>query len=131
LPPQQDSEVAGRCIFPQSMEVVGMVSHMHARGTHFETHAFDGTQGDLIYEENTWAEPTMKMWPMSGLYQVTPQQGFEYRCFFTNDTDEWIYEGDGAGEEMCMLIGLYTGGDGTIWGFPGTNFPNNVCVDIP
>lgn len=132
LPPHEDAEVAGRCTFPQDVEVVGMVSHMHARGTGFTTHRYDGSLGDMLYEESSWQDPVMKMWPMAGLLQVGAGTGVEYRCLFRNDTDDWIYEGDGAGEEMCMLIGLYTGGaGGTLWGFPGAGFAGNACVDTP
>jgi hypothetical protein len=131
LPPHESTEVAGRCTFPAGTEVVGMVSHMHARGTHFTTHRHDGALQDLVYEEDTWQEPEMKMWPSSDLLTLD-NESLEYRCFFTNETDDWIYEGDGAAEEMCMLIGLYSGGDSTIWGFPGQGgLIGNVCSDVP
>ena len=70
----------------------------------------------------------MKMWQSPNLLDISANTGLEYRCFFNNPSDSWIYEGDGANDEMCMLIGLYTGGNGTIWGFPGMDFPGNICT---
>jgi hypothetical protein len=132
IPAHAQAEVAGRCTFPSDVEVVGMVSHMHARGVNFTAHSFAGTLGDLVYEETDWQEPVMKMWStQAGLLDVAAGEGFEYRCFFDNQSDATIVEGDSAGDEMCMLIGLYAGGDGTVFGFPGITFPGNPCVAVP
>jgi hypothetical protein len=131
LPPQSASEVGGRCTFPAGDQIVSMVSHMHARGVDFTVHRNDGSDAELLYEEDSWSEPQMKFWPVSDLLQVQETQTLDYRCFFDNTTADWIYDGDGAGEEMCMLIGLYTGGSGTIWGFPGMDFPGNACQALP
>ena len=133
LPPRSPSEVAGRCTFPEDSEIVGMVSHMHQRGVNFTTHKYDEAMGDLVYEEASWAEPIMKYWRSPDLLQVPSGSALEYRCFFENTTDDWIGEGDGANDEMCMLIGMYTGGSRTLFGFPGAgsgNFPN-PCVAVP
>jgi hypothetical protein len=128
LPAHAVTEVTGRCLFPMDAEVVGMVSHMHARGVDFTTHAVrGGALGEQVYQESSWQEPTMKMWPASGLLDMALGEGLEYRCSFDNQTDATISEGDGAADEMCMLIGLYAGGTGTIFGFPGTAFPSNPC----
>jgi hypothetical protein len=131
IPPRASVEIAGRCTLPSAVEVVGLVSHMHARGTGFTTRRWNGALGEVVYEESSWAEPQMKMWPASGLLTLTAGEGLEYRCLFTNDTDATITDGDSAGDEMCMLIGLYAGGTRTLFGFPGAPFPNNPCVDVP
>jgi len=132
IPPHSTVDVAGRCTFPLDAEVVGMVSHMHARGTRLTARRWDGGLGAQVYEESSWQEPQMKMWPGAGLLNIASGTGLEYRCTFTNPGAGTIVEGEGAGDEMCMLIGLYAGGTRTLFGFPGlSGVPNNPCIDVP
>ncbi len=129
LPPGEKTEVAGRCAFPENSEIVGIVSHMHARGTFFTARHFrENGQTETIYEETSWQEPEMKTWFDSAAPSFKGSDEIEFRCFFENTTSEWIYEGDGANDEMCMLIGIYTGGHNTLWGFPGIT--GNRCRTV-
>lgn len=131
VPPQSAGQAAGRCTFPMDVEVVGMVSHMHQHGTNYEAHQYDGAQlTDMVYQETRWQDPEMKFWKANDLIEIDEGQGFEYRCFYQNNTDEWIYEGEGANDEMCMLVGLYAGGTGTLFGAPGFDYPGNPCVAV-
>ncbi len=132
LPAHATTDVAGRCVFADDIDVVGMVSHMHQRGTRFTTRRFDGALGEEVYAEQSWQEPKMKMWRRPELLHFARGSGLEYRCTFQNDTDGVITDGEGAGDEMCMLIGLYTGGTQTLFGFPGLDaFPGNPCRITP
>ncbi len=132
IPAHASAEVAGRCTFPRDVEIIGMVSHMHARGTLLTARRWSGALGETVYQEASWQEPQMKMWPGTAPLTVAAGAGLEYRCAFTNDGDTPIVEGEGAGDEMCMLIGLYAGGDRTVFGFPGASgVPQNPCVAVP
>lgn len=132
LPPHAQATAAGRCLFPTDVEIVGMVSHMHSRGVGFTANRFDGALGELVYAEDDWREPVMKMWSASGLLGIGAGAGLEYRCQFDNQTDQTITTGETAGDEMCMLIGLYAGGTETIFGFPGIDaYPANPCTAVP
>jgi hypothetical protein len=132
VPPLDRAEVAGRCTFPMDVEIVGMVSHMHAHGTRFTVNLLDGDEvGELVYEETDWQEPTPLAWPADSMLRRAAGSGLEYRCHYDNPTGDWIYVGESANEEMCLLVGLYTGGDTTIFGLPGLAYPGNPCVAVP
>ena len=130
LPPTQKTEVAARCSFPET-NIIAMVSHMHSRGKRFTTHRYQGGLGEQVYEETSWEDPTVRTWPSQAPLRLDAGESLEYRCFFGNPTQAAIGEGDGADEEMCMLVGLYEGGNGTFWGFPGVSYAGNPCVVTP
>ena len=132
LPAHATTEVAARCLFPDDADVVGMVSHMHQRGKRFTARRFEGALGDEVYLEESWQEPRMRMWHRPELLHIARGTGLEYRCTFQNDTAGVITDGEGAGDEMCMLVGLYTGGTQTLFGLPGLDaFPGNPCRIVP
>lgn len=135
VPAHAEADAAARCTFPPGTEVLGMVSHMHKRGVWYKAHEVVGDAlGQMLYETTEWQEPQMKTWPGNAMLQMGGKT-VEYRCHYKNESDQRIQTGEsGEYDEMCMLIGFYTGGTETLWGLPGVSraaWPGNPCVAVP
>jgi hypothetical protein len=133
VPPHAEREVAGRCTFPFDTEIPGMNSHMHQHGVHFSAHKVEGgALGEMLMQTDSWQEPIARTWPLASMMSVRAGDTVEFRCRYQNDTDQPIYLGESATDEMCALIGFYVGNRGTLWGFPGLGDINdNPCVAVP
>ena len=106
LPPNQESEIKFRCTWPQDVNVVMWMVHMHDRGLSFESR--------VSQEEGNWEswyglEEWNPEWYHQAKIEIPPEAVFfsegqilEGTCRIMNDTDQariWP-------EEMCVIEGL-------------------------
>ena len=106
LPPGEASELAFSCSWPQSVNILSMMGHMHSWGTSIRvTHEHDGDSNE-IYSLPEW-DPTWQNQPRLKIFadgELAPEIGdtFSVTCDFLNTTDESLE----FPAEMCVSAGL-------------------------
>lgn len=96
-----------RCVFNRDVEVLFLASHTHALGIEFTVAPFDGTTtGDIFYRNDDWHNPKIVQYEEPIV--VPAGQGFEWACTWRNNTDEDVFYGPTAEDEMCNLAIVHT-----------------------
>lgn len=104
LPPTGavETRVAMRCQIPEDIELLYATSHMHKRGT-----TFDSTvDGESLHVSDSWDSPTPSVfWPPR---QIAGGSTIEFSCGYRNTDGRVVIEGPSAEtDEMCVLVGGY------------------------
>lgn len=110
VPPGESQEWT-RCVMSDPVDVLFLTSHTHQLGKKVEIRTFDGeTVGDVIYENTDWHSPELLSFDEEPLH-VPAGQGFEFTCFFENDSEETVSWGFAAEDEMCQIAVVFTPGE--------------------
>ena len=104
LPPTGavETRVAMRCQIPEQIELLYATSHMHRRGTTFES----TVDGAPLHLSESWDSPTPSVyWPPR---QISAGSTLEFSCGYRNTDGRVVIEGPSAEtDEMCVFVGGY------------------------
>jgi len=104
--PGPNVSVTTTCTIASSFGPIGLlggVSHMHRRATHFVASTSTGVP---LYETTQWDEPTPTAYnpPVA----LNPGDSISWTCTYNNDTGQYITFGDSAStNEMCIFTGRF------------------------
>ncbi len=105
VPAMGSSRVRAGCRVGDDIQVVGVQSHMHRRGTHFVAETVLGGARQTIYETTEWEDvPVVEFEPA---LQVPGGTRVEYQCSYDNPERRDVYQGFTTKDEMCVLVGTY------------------------
>jgi hypothetical protein len=111
-----------------SVRILGVTAHMHANTVRVSMYhtAPGATDRELVFDDFNWSEPTVWLFnskvtnplpnrsasvsgaPLSGVFNVTPQDKFSWECEVDNKTDSTLTFSDKAYTgEMCNVFGMY------------------------
>ncbi len=134
IPPHQNQTLqspADACTSPadiDSVRILGVTAHMHANTVRVSMfHQAPGaTDKELVFDDFSWSEPTVWLFnskvtnpmpdrtasksgaPISGIFNVTPQDKLSWECQVENKTDSTLNFSDKAYTgEMCNVFGMY------------------------
>jgi hypothetical protein len=89
---------------------MALTGHYHFRGVTFEVYRVhaDGAVGELLYEDEGYAEPPFRQYPRDEPLVLRAGEGLEWRCTYEN-RDLVTYEFGPYTEENehCNLFGFY------------------------
>jgi hypothetical protein len=95
------------CVIPGDVQLRFATSHMHRRGTAFESHLISaGAAPRLLHRTDSWEAPESADFdpPLA----VRAGDRIDFACDFVNDLDRPVVEGESAAtDEMCMFIASY------------------------
>lgn len=98
----------------EDVELIFASSHTHERARNFEIRRFDGkkVEDKPFYTNPYWEDPQLMNFdpPM----KVKKGEGFEFRCYYDNPTENIVNWGFSAKEEMCQIGIVFTPGDTSI-----------------
>jgi len=133
IPPHQNQTLQSpaNCSSPKdidSVRILGVTAHMHANTVRVSMYhqAPGATDKELVFDDFNWSEPTVWRFnssitnplpnrdaavsgaPVSGVFNVTPQDKFSWECEVHNQTDSTLTFSDKAYTgEMCNIFGMY------------------------
>ncbi len=108
VPPSTQQTLVARCPAFADTNVFLMTSHMHHFGSEFDINLFDGA-GNVtpLYASTDFEHPKVDDISAAPLV-LGANQGFEWKCHYTNDRNTTLYGGDSAlDNEMCMMVAFY------------------------
>jgi hypothetical protein len=115
VPPGR-SVAASRCLLAgqgptaRDLTIMAFTGHYHFRGVKFEVYRVraDGAVGELLYEDEGYAEPPFRQCPRDEPLVLRAGDGLEWRCTYEN-RDRVTYEFGPYTEENehCNLFGFY------------------------
>lgn len=106
VPPGPSVSVTTTCTIPQTYGPIGLlggVSHMHRRATHFVASTSTGVN---LYETDQWDEPVPNEYnpPVA----LNPGDKITWTCTYNNNTGQTLTFGDSASvNEMCIFTGRF------------------------
>lgn len=97
-----DTRASMRCEIPADISLLYATSHMHKRGTTFES-TIDGSP---LHASDSWDSPTPTVyWPPR---EIAAGSTIEFSCGYRNTDARHVVEGPSAEtDEMCVLVGGY------------------------
>lgn len=105
LPPGKETSSGTTCTVPYDVEVIGLMSHFHERGTHFQVNRFaDGATQEVLYEDTDWAHPKYQVYPEP--ISLKAGDGLTWTCTWFNNTDANVSFGQTSNDEMCITFAL-------------------------
>ncbi len=106
VPAESKASSTTRCRVPENATMTWASQHMHERGIRFEARLLDSSgalKQELLYTTAWDADPLE--FPQG--IEVRAGDWLEFECTW-NNPDPWeVIEGDGADDEMCMLVAGY------------------------
>lgn len=100
---QGTSRARMRCPVYEDMTLTNIQSHMHARGVGYAISALDSSP---FYENDAWEDVPVKSLGADGL-SFKAGDILDYQCDYKNPSNEDIFQGPRASDEMCMAIGSF------------------------
>jgi hypothetical protein len=135
IPPHQNqllqspaAACTGPSTLPDGVRILGVTAHMHANTVRVSMyHQAPGSSNkELVFDDFNWSEPTVWLFnskltnpmpdrnamksgaPISGVFNVGPQDKFTWECDVENKTDSTLTFSDKAYTgEMCNVFGMY------------------------
>lgn len=105
IPPRSRHTVTASCRFPEPMQIVSVLPHMHSLGRGFTAEFLGGALDGQRFLDSPGYDPDRGV-----LLQYDPAidlgqgEGARFSCTWDNPTDRTIEEGIGD-DEMCILFG--------------------------
>ena len=95
--------------FRQSdLHIFGVTGHQHHLGTGFKIElakAIDDSAGQMIYENDDWANPPLKLFDPP--LKPGDGEGLRFTCQYDNTTSGSVKFGESVNDEMCFLWAYY------------------------
>ncbi|HEX4341348.1 MAG TPA: hypothetical protein VH062_35815 [Polyangiaceae bacterium] len=136
IPPHENQTLqspAAGCAPPSDIpttRILGVTAHMHANtvrvSMYHQAPGVADADKELVFDDFDWSEPTVWLFnskltnpmpdrdsaksgaPISGVFNVTPQDKFSWECQVENKTDTTLTFSDKAYTgEMCNVFGMY------------------------
>jgi pimeloyl-ACP methyl ester carboxylesterase len=108
IPPASSGSAQMSCRAPEDIHVLGLIPHMHVRGTHYESflQRADQSAPEPLVSTDDWAE--LKLAAFDPPLLVSEGDRIEFRCEYENAADHPVVEGGSKNDnEMCLMIGYY------------------------
>lgn len=106
LPAGQVTVVTKDFVFGAPTTIVGLTSHMHARGTKFQIRIVGGARdGELVYESTDWEHPALVNYATP--IALAAGQGLRSTVTYNNTTNRLITFGLTSDQEMDIIFGYY------------------------
>jgi len=108
VPPGGEATVSRTCEIPTAAEIVWVVSHMHAHGTHAQI-----AMGDVqLYASDTWVDPPTHVFDPPRAVPAGTELTFS--CSYLNTSTSTVTFGPSLEtDEMCVMVGAYVDRSGT------------------
>ncbi len=103
LMPGQETVKTTHCEVPYAVEVFGLMSHFHERGTHFEIAKWTPGGATSVYEDDDWAHPKFQTYdpPLT----LEAGEGLEWTCtWYLPPGSPLVFPGKNATDEMCITF---------------------------
>lgn len=106
LPAGQRTTATKDFTFNAQTTIVGLTSHMHARGEKFQIRIVGGPRdGELVYENTDWEHPQMKTFATPLV--LAKGQGLRSTVTYNNTTSKTINFGLTSDDEMDIIFGYF------------------------
>lgn len=110
IPAHETAEITRICEFPQEVNIIGMFTHYHSRGTDYKVYSYDTEtqqQGEMIYENPTWDDPpwyTTDNWGGAPIKTSAIKMVAQYFNFEDRDIDWGFYVQDNEHMETYAMF---------------------------
>lgn len=107
VPPASSARAGMHCVRPADINLIGVGSHMHARGIGFTAQLTDssGAMVTPLYDELDWEGAKGRTFDPP--LRVPMDQAIDFTCSYENAGANTYFEGPTTNDEMCILTGLY------------------------
>jgi hypothetical protein len=113
IPPGADHTEWSRCTVDKDVDVLFLSTHTHELGVDASIFAFDGhATGEELFRNHDWQSPPLKAFTQP--HKLRAGEGFEFRCHYLSNRDDWTRWGFEARDEMCNMALVFTPGDADV-----------------
>lgn len=106
LPAGQETSLSATCSVPYDVNVIGIMSHFHELGVHFQVdRVADGQVQELVYEDDDWAHPKYQVYQQPPIL-LRKGDGLRWTCTWFNYRDNIVTFGPDSTNEMCITFAL-------------------------
>jgi hypothetical protein len=106
IPPRSMRSFVDECAFKNDVVVWSLARHTHRRGTTFQVFRSGSERnGEHLWTSTDWERDVGFRFDHPVL--MPAGSGFRWECAFDNPTDETLFFGPEATDEMCILFGQF------------------------
>jgi hypothetical protein len=109
LPPSPDVQTVGPMYHPinDGRKIFGLTTHTHRLGVDASIDLATGVMQPVmqIYDNPNWDNPPLKL--LDPPLQIQAGQGIQFTCKYVNTTNQTVFIGEHATDEMCFIWAYY------------------------
>ena len=106
IPPRSTRSFVDGCTFNSEIMLWSVARHTHRRGTDFSVYWHRGARdGEHLWTSTDWEQDINFRFDEPVI--MAAGTGFRWECAFDNPTDETLFFGPEATDEMCILFGQF------------------------